>query len=254
MNLFCLACVGLLTLVAQASSRAADYAVPDPHQGQALAEALRTATPAESAEYRGNLLTRKADSDLLVVPFTCRILAGAPVWRVIYETQATAQMPAERLVIVHSTNGPNQYLYAKAASPSEPLGQPQRLTPDQLAQPLAGSAFWLLDLGLEFFHWPTQRLLKTEMRKGRACRVLESAPAKPLPGAYSRVLSWVDLETGGLVLAEGYDAQGRLFKEFSIRSFRKVGGHWELEEMEMRDLRQRIRTRLEFDFASGPGR
>lgn len=242
---------GLAGLLAQ--GWAGDYPSPDPREGQALAEALRTAAPAESSQYRGTLQIRKSDGELIAVPFSCRILAGAPVWQVIYETQATAHAPAERLIILHATNGPNQYLYAQAPSPNAPPGQPQPLSPDQLTRPLAGSAFWLLDLGLEFFHWPTQRILKTEMRKGRVCRVLESAPAVPLPDGYSRVLSWIDLETGGLVLAEGYDAQGRLMKEFSIRSFRKVGGRWELEEMEMRDLRRRCRTRLEFDLSPAPG-
>lgn len=248
--------VGLLGLLAVGTAGricAADYPAPDPREGQALAEAIRTAAPAESSEYRGSLQIRKLDAELVSVPFTCRILAGAPVWQVIYETQATAHAPAERLIIVRTTNGPNQYLHAQAAAPDQPVGELRPLPPDQLARPLAGSAFWLLDLGLEFFHWPTQRLLKTEMRKGRVCRVLESVPAAPLPDGYGRVLSWIDVETGGLVLAEGYDPQGRLIKEFSIRSFRKVGGRWELEEMEMRDLRRRCRTRLEFDLARSPG-
>ena len=105
-----------------------------------------------------------------------------------------------------------------------------------------------------YWHWPTQRLLKTEMRKGRVCQVLESIHPQPPTNGYSRVVAWLDKETGGPILAEAYGRDGRLLKEFSIRSFKKVEGRWQLEEMEIRDVRKRSRTRLEFDFSPGQGR
>jgi hypothetical protein len=111
----------------------------------------------------------------------------------------------------------------------------------------AGSDFSIGDLGLEFFHWPQQKILKHEMRRGRPCQVLESRNPDPSPDGYSRVVSWIDNETLGIVQAEAYDAKGKLLKEFYPKSFKKVNGQWELQEMEIRNDQTGSRTRLEFD-------
>jgi len=113
--------------------------------------------------------------------------------------------------------------------------------------PLAGSDFWFQDLALDFFHWPEQKIVTSEMRKGRACYLLESVNPRPVPGGYALVRSWVDKESGGLLLAEAYDQKKNLLKEFSVRSFKKVDSVWQLQEMEIRDVTTRSRTRIEFD-------
>jgi hypothetical protein len=111
----------------------------------------------------------------------------------------------------------------------------------------ASSDFWLADLGLEFLHWPRQKLLKTEMRKGRWCNVLQSDnPSQKGPG-YARVISCIDKESGGPILADAFDANGKRIKEFSIRSLKKVEGEYQLEEMQIVSHENRSRTRLEFD-------
>ena len=45
--------------------------------------------------------------------------------------------------------------------------------------PFAGSDFWIADLGLEFFHWPEQKVLKKEFRRNCSCVVLESTNPNP---------------------------------------------------------------------------
>jgi hypothetical protein len=113
--------------------------------------------------------------------------------------------------------------------------------------PFAGSDFWLADLGLEFFYWPEQKILKHEMRRGRACKVLESTNPSPSTNSYLRVVSWIDNESGGIVQAEAYNFKNKLLKEFAPKSFKKVNGQWELQEMEIRNVQTGSRTRLEFD-------
>ena len=120
------------------------------------------------------------------------------------------------------------------------------LTDNDTMVPFAGSDFWVADLALNFLHWPEQRLLKTEMRRSRSCRVLESINPKPEPRAYSKVRSWIDLETDGVVHAEAYDFKGELLKEFDPKEFRKVRGQWELQEMEIDNRQTGSRTRIEF--------
>ena len=115
--------------------------------------------------------------------------------------------------------------------------------------PFAGSDFWQCDLGLEFLHWPTQKILPktTNLKRGREYALLESTNPNPPTNGYARVLSWIDKESGGILAAEAYDANGKLLKEFEPKSFKKVNGQWELSEMEIRNVQTGSRTRLEFD-------
>lgn len=230
-----------------------DLAPPDPERGQALARQCRLAAPVERTQFSGVLKVTR-DRNTTVIPVTGQVIPGEPTWQVIYDVPGTNNRPAEKLIIVHATNGPNRYLHARASQAGQPAGDPVELQPDQMAAPLAGSDFYLLDLGLDFFHWPTQRYLKSTMLDTRVCQVLESVRANPPPGGYARVVSWVDKETGGPLKAEAFDPSGKRVKEFSIKSLKKVEGRWELQEMEMRDLGKKSRTRLEFSFPQGQAR
>ena len=113
--------------------------------------------------------------------------------------------------------------------------------------PFANSDFWIADLGLEFFHWPEQKILKKEFARGRGCMVLESTNPNPSANGYSRVVSWIDEETLGIVQAKAYGAQGKLLKEFYPKDFKKVNGQWQLQSMEIDNAQTGSRTRLEFD-------
>jgi hypothetical protein len=222
-------------------------------EGLALAMELRSQRPAENLAADGLLKMRNAAGRRWeVVPVTMRVSTNEGSWSVCYGTPGTEQRPAEALVVLHSIEKPNDYRYAKAAAPAQPAPPPAPLEPGQTAVPFEGSDFWLCDLGLDFFHWPGQRLVKTEMRKGRSCRVLESSPADPQRNAYTRVLSWIDIETGGLLRAEAYDQRRKLLKVFSVRLFEKLNGRWELKEIEICNAQTDSRTRLEFDLQVEP--
>ena len=116
--------------------------------------------------------------------------------------------------------------------------------------PLAGTDFWLIDLGLDFFHWPGQKVLRYEMRRGRSCRVLESTPSPGANLGYGRVLSWIDRESNGLLQAEAYDLNNKLLKEFTVRSIKKVDGVWQVKDMDIRTLTNGSLTRLEFELTT----
>jgi len=105
------------------------------------------------------------------------------------------------------------------------------------------------DLGLEFLHWPKQLLLKHELRRSQSCDVLESTNPNPAPGAYARVVSWIDIDSGGIVHADAYDFKNELLKQFDPKELKKVRGQWQLEEMEIRNRQTGSRTRIELDLA-----
>ena len=213
-------------------------------EGRALANELLRISPAENLEVNGLMRMRAASGNRAAVPIHLQVVAGADEWKSLYRATLTNAPCPIILTITHVSRGPNQY----RLSPGGPGAEAKSVSPANTMVPFAGSDFWLADLGLEFLHWPEQCLLKKEMRRGRSCRVLESRNPHPNPGSYLRVLSWIDLETDGLIQAEAYDDRNQLFKEFYPNSVTKVNGHMELKEMEIRNVQRRSRTRIEFNF------
>ncbi len=227
-----------------------DHAIPPSEQaaeGQALAEKWRDAAPAENAEYTGALKIRKVGGETETVPLNFKIIVGKENWQTIYDAKPTPQTPGGKLVIIHTPGQPSQYLVAQGAKPGQAAGPPLPVTGRQLAVPFVNSDFWLSDLGLEFFHWPTQRLLRTEMRKGQVTKVLESLNPNP-NAAYARVVTWLDKESGAPIVAEAYDRAGTMVKQFSIKSVKKVKGQYQLQEMQISNPAAGTRTRIEYVF------
>ena len=113
--------------------------------------------------------------------------------------------------------------------------------------PFAGSDFWLCDLGLEFFHWPQQKVVKKEFHRQCACTVLESTNPNPAADAYSRVVCWIDNDSLGIVEAYAYDAKGKKLKNFYPKNLVKVNGQYQVETMIMENLQTGSKSTLEFD-------
>jgi len=218
-----------------------------PDDGQALAAHLRSTPPPEDVEVTGRIRIRLEDGRRTSRSFRYRVLSGGDQWQQIFESPAVGAQPAQTLVINHRVNAAPVYTLTESAGASNTM----TLTGDRAMIPFAGSDFWLADLGLDFLHWPEQRIdrnTRLTMRKGRSCRVLESVNPEPGAAGYTRVRSWVDLKTGGIIIAEAYDKDNRPVKEFEIGGFTKVNEHWALKNMEIRNLKSDTRTVLEFHY------
>jgi hypothetical protein len=228
-------------------------------QGRNLARQLCEAQPTENFTNTGVLQIRGGKGKPSEIPIKFETVVTTTNWAGTYELSPrdfVTNVPAPiKLVVLHDSSNSNHYsLTFYFGGNSE-----RRWTKDRsdivAVFPFAGD-FGVADLGLEFFHWPEQKILKHEMRRGRSCKVLESTnpnlssnnTVPPIP--YSRVVSWIDNESGGIVHAEAYDAKDRLLKEFDPKSFKKVNGQWELQDMEIRNVQTGSRTRLEFDLKS----
>jgi hypothetical protein len=233
--------LSLLTLMVSTvfSFSASPTNIDDPVEGQKLARELRSVFPAENAKMTGVLRIAPQGAEHREVQMESRVEAGKESWNSIY----IAILPGasmETLTVRHSTNAPNAYEWQQG-------DKSQKLEGSNATNRFAGSDFALLDLGLEFFHWPTQILITREMRKGRGCDVLESRPAKT--NYYSRVRSWIDQESRaqgqpGLIMAEAWDANGKLIKEFEITGLKGK----QVSEMEIRNRQTRSSTRIRFQF------
>jgi hypothetical protein len=214
--------------------------------GQELAAQLRDRSPMQDFSGEG-ILKYRYRQERVEIPVVLRIVNEGKLWKSLYEARATNGALMEKLEIAHPPDQPGLYVLTLLDATGHSLGA-KTIASEQNGVPFAGTDFWLCDLGLDFFQWPSQTLVKKEMRKGRSCRVLESIPANPDKSPYARVRSWIDLETHGLIRAEAYDSHQKLVKEFEILKIAKIDGKIQLKEMEIRSPVKGSRTRLEFVF------
>ncbi|HSH94223.1 MAG TPA: outer membrane lipoprotein-sorting protein [Roseimicrobium sp.] len=216
--------------------------------GDTLARQMRDGVPDKPIVSTATLKRRGEKNQRSTLPIRYQVAPEADGWRAIYEVVSTNH-PAEKLTIIHRNGQTNQYLYAKADGIGKAPGEGRLLGTDGTMQPFGNTDFWIADLGIEFLHWPVQRIVKNEMKNSQACHVLESIRTNSPATGYTRVLSWVDIDTGGIVQAEAYNEKKQLVKEFSTRSVQKVAGEWQVKELEIRSKAGDTRTRLEFDLA-----
>jgi len=222
-------------------------------KGRQLALDILQETPTENVTHTGTLRIRdsKGKTVNILVTFWTEVKNGD--WTSLYRAVETNQ-PGEMFIlyVVHQSGLPNQYKALRQSNThvGESLIPSDILTESQIWAPFANSDFWIADLGLEFFHWPQQKVIKHESRRTRRCTVLESTNFIPSPGAYSRVVTWIDDESHAIVWAEAYDANNKLLKEFDPKKIKKVHGQWELEEMDIRNKQTGSRTWITFDLNS----
>ena len=224
---------------------------PD-REALAFVQDLLAQQPVREFAIDGVFRIRHPDGRRTQVPVRYSIELGESEWKSIYATGRTQSMGPEELIVTHQFKAPNRYQF-KQISLDGSRTNLMNLTGSEAAVSLAGSDFLLTDLGLEFLRWPDQRLIrdaKITMRWGRPMKVVESVNPPPFIGGYSKVVSWIDSELGSVVRAEAYDARGKRFKIFELKSFKKVDGRWHVKDMEIRNDREDSRTGLEFNFQS----
>jgi Outer membrane lipoprotein-sorting protein len=225
-------------------------------QGRQLVQKILEQTPATNSIQTGVLKIRDDKGKTSAIPIKFETIVTTTNWSSIYELS-----PADivsntwtpiRLVVLHDSSNSNQY-HLTISSGGNPERQWTKDRSDIVAiLPFAGD-FSVADLGLEFFHWPAQKVLKKEVHRSRGCAVLESTNPNLAfsnsvpPIRYSRVVSWIDEESLGIVEANAYDVNGKKLKNFYPKNLEKVNGQYQVQSMIMDNLQTGSRTRLEFD-------
>ena len=181
------------------------------------------------------------------IPFRNEIVALNDNWRSVYQARTSPNSLVDLEIVQNGTNAVTCLLTCITNGVPAPT---RVLDGNETATPFAGSDFWVCDLGLEFLHWPVQRIVKKEMRRSQSCIVLESVNPHPQPGAYSRVVAWIVRENSGIVVAEAYDEQGRLLKEFMPKDIKKIDGEYKLQDMVIKNLQTGSKTIIEFNLES----
>ena len=230
---FTLPLLGFILLWSQ-PIRSAD-SLPD---GQDLARSIRDAIPTESASLEATMEVTLRDRKRIKTPLTIQTKPlGQADCLMTYETKPS-EGNGEYWIVRRILAKRNEYRVDKEA---------KRLAKrEDFEIGLARSSFTLSDLGLEFLHWPKQKTIRKQRRKSRSCHVLESSRSDSK--GTLRVLSWVDIKSGGILAADFYSADGKVRKRFSVKGLTKKDGHWQVDEMEMRDVAERTRSRLRLHF------
>jgi hypothetical protein len=220
-------------------------------EARALVAKLLAQKPQQNSTNTGRVRIRDAAGKEREIPMRFEITATPTNWVSVYETLGSADGPGGvKLTVIHAAGQPNQYRLVNSAEAGATNAAPKELTPDQTMIPFADSDFWVADLGLEFLHWPRQRLLKKEMSHSKSCDVLESINPAPVPGGYARVVSWIMIEAPhGIVHADAYDVRGERLKLFDPTALEKIQGDYQLEEMEIRNRKAGSRTWIKFNLA-----
>ena len=125
-------------------------------EGKALVQDLLTRMPPENSQILGLLKIRPLDESILEIPVRMTVRLMNDGWHEVYETQPVGERPGEVFIVKHRGAATNEYLFGQYKK-VEDKPDLKVIGPDDLYRPLAGSDFFLVDLGLEFLHWPDQK-------------------------------------------------------------------------------------------------
>jgi len=218
-------------------------------RGRRLVHELLERRPETNYTQTGILRIRPPKGRSIEYYLRCDVVVTPTNWQNIYQairTNADGSVGGGYLAVTHAGDGPGEYTWSD--SPSAAADHQEHWSGTQWIHPFSGSDFWAFDLGLEFLHWPEQKILRHEFRDTLGCSVLESTNPEPAANGYSRVLSWIDNDSGGLVHAEAYDAKGKLLKEYDTKKIQKMAnGQVQLQEMRIDNDQTDSRTRIDFD-------
>ncbi|MEI9961976.1 MAG: hypothetical protein WDM76_12835 [Limisphaerales bacterium] len=137
--------IGAMILFAICAFAETTNAVADAEiQGRQLVQKLLELRPAENFTNTGRLQIRqKSRRDDF--PFQFQAMVTSSNWQAIYET--TSESYRVKFVIIHDASESHFFEIRNDKNiESEPTSA------------FANSDFWLCDLGLEFFHWPQQKV------------------------------------------------------------------------------------------------
>src|SRR5262249_2824344 len=137
----------------------------------------------ESSTNTGILRIRARGNPPKEVPVRIEVLATPTNCSAFYEIQ-NGTGETTRLSVIHTDDAPNRYVLSEPG-PGGTNSAPREIAPKESMVAFAGSDFWIADLGLEFLHWPKQRVLRKELRLSQSCDVLESINPEPQPGGYA---------------------------------------------------------------------
>lgn len=113
----------------------------------------------------------------------------------------------------------------------------QVMPPTHYSRTIAGTDVCYEDLSLRFLYWKGGKVMQNTADsriKGRDCYIVEIPNPQPSTGQFAWVRLWVDKENGTTWQIDGYGADGKLRKRFTITSVQRLSdGSWFFKQMKL---------------------
>jgi hypothetical protein len=111
----------------------------------------------------------------------------------------------------------------------------EKVAPAQFDHKIRGTAVTYEDLALRFLYWPNAQVIGDDTIQMVDCWRLELR-APPRQSQYPTVRLWVQKDGPAIMKVEGYDANGKLAKRFTVVSGQKIEGRWFLKQMRIEEF------------------
>ncbi len=119
----------------------------------------------------------------------------------------------------------------------KPGNKAELMAPANYARLIPGTDVSYEDLSMRFLYWKGGRVIEdaADSRiKGQDCYIVEVPNPNPKVGQYAWVRLWIDKENGTAWQIDGYGADGKLRKRFSITSVQRLSdGTWFFKQMKL---------------------
>ncbi len=115
-------------------------------------------------------------------------------------------------------------------------------TPPWTERILGTDVTWL-DVSMDFLTWTNAELAGESTIRGRLCDLVEIYPPEPIPGC-RKVRLWVDREIRMFLQVQQVDEERRVARQMRVRSVKKMGDRWMVQDLEVEGRNSGHRTRL----------
>lgn len=146
----------------------------------------------------------------------------------------------DRGVVTYAFTNPDQQIQLVLSEDSSELrerrgGKTAEVKPARYDEKVRGTPITYEDLSLRFLYWPRPKLVGTDIvAVQKAWKIEVQAPRGQ--SQYGAARLWIGQDSGALLKIEGYNAQGRPIKRFTVISGQKINGQWMLKLMRVEPL------------------
>lgn len=160
------------------------------------------------------------------IPVQIDFALGAERPQVAYTIRDPKRAEATRFVVTRPHDAAPTYTVFDA-------DQPRTSTKVDMTGAIAGSDVSWLDLSMAYLWWSHEEIVGRDSIKGYDCTVVHVTPGDVEAGAYASARLWIADDVPVLLRAEGYDADGKMLRRLSVRSFKKIDGRWVIKDLDV---------------------
>jgi hypothetical protein len=143
-------------------------------------------------------------------------------------------------VVTYAFTNPDQQIQLVLSADDSELrerrgGRTAEVKPARFDEKIRDTPITYEDLSMRFLYWPHPKLVGTDVvALQKAWKIEVQAPRGQ--SQYGAARLWIGQDSGALLKIEGYDANGRPIKRFTVISGQKINGQWMLKSMRLEPL------------------